>query len=271
MVFGLFTARRRAKLRSLPVPSDWRAIVERNLSVFRRLSPADQAELLGHVQVFLAEKHFEGCGGLELTDEIRVTIAAQACLLLLHRETDYYPRLRSILVYPSGYTVYEQRHVGGGIWEEGGEDLLGHTQQRLSALLLAWDEVRHGAVDPRDGHNLVLHEFAHQLDFEDNVTDGTPLLETHAEYLAWGRVMSVEFEALRAAQEEGQPTLIDQYGAKNPAEFFAVVTEAFFERPHALQRLHPALYEELSRFYRQDPRTFVGEPSPADERDPTSA
>jgi MtfA peptidase len=271
MVFGLFSARRRAKLRALPVPPHWRAIVERNLSVFRRLSPADQIELLGHVQVFLAEKHFEGCGGLELTDEVRVTVAAQACLLLLHRDTDYYPRLRSILVYPSGYTVDEERHVGGGIWEEGSEDLLGHTQQRLGALVLAWDEARHGAVDPRDGHNLVLHEFAHQLDFEDNVTDGTPLLETHSEYLAWGRVMSAEFEALRAAEEEGRPTLIDQYGAKNPAEFFAVVTEAFFERPHALQRSHPALYEELRRFYRQDPRTFVSERTQAEEGGASSA
>src|SRR5215207_4949426 len=118
MVFGLFSGRRRAKLRAQPVPPAWRAIVERNLPIFRRLAAADQRELLGHVQVFLAEKHFEGCGGLELTDEIRVTIAAQACLLLLHRDTDYYPRLRSILVYPTGYTAHGERHVDGGIWEE---------------------------------------------------------------------------------------------------------------------------------------------------------
>ena len=217
MLFDLFPARRRAKLRAEPIPSEWRKILERNLAVFRRLPPEDQEELLGHVQIFLAEKHFEGCGGLELTDEMRVTIAAQACLLLLHRETDYYPKLRSILVYPSGYVVEGEHHLGGGIWEEGEDHRLGHTQQQLGALVLAWDSARAGARDPNDGENLVLHEFAHQLDFEDNRTDGTPPLDTHAEYLAWARVMSEEFEALRAAEEEGTPTVIDQYGTKNPA------------------------------------------------------
>lgn len=266
MVFTLLTGRRRARLRTTPPPPEWRRIVERNLPIFRRLPPADQAELLGHVQVFVAEKHFEGCGGLELTDEIRVTIAAQACLLLLHRETDYYPRLRSILVYPTGYTAHEEEHVGDGIWEEGPEDRLGHTAQRLRALVLAWDAAKHGARDPTDGQNLVLHEFAHQLDFEDDATNGTPALESHEEYLAWGRVMSEEFEALRAADEAGEETLIDPYGAIAPAEFFAVVTEAFFERPHALRHRHPSLYERLAAFYRQDPASFVphDEPRPGD-------
>ena len=257
MVLDLFAGRRRAKLRAQPVPAGWRPIVSRTVPIFRRLSAADQTELLGHMQVFLAEKHFEGCGGLELTDEIRLTIAAQACLLLLHRETDYYPRLRSILVYPTGYTAHGDRHVGGGLWEEAGEERLGHTQQQLGALVLAWDAARQGALEPTDGENLVLHEFAHQLDFEDSATNGTPALSSRAEYLAWGRVMSAEFEALREAEETGQPTLIDQYGATDPAEFFAVVTEAFFERPHALRRRHPALYDRLAAFYQQDPSGFV--------------
>ena len=260
MVLGILTSRRRARLRAQPVPPEWRRIAAQNLPIFRRLTPADQEELLQHVQVFVAEKHFEGCGGLELTDEVRITIAAQACLLLLHRETDYYPRLRSILVYPSGYTAHGEHHVEGGIWEEGAEERLGHTEQRLGALVLAWDAAKHGAHDPTDGENLVLHEFAHQLDFEDASTNGTPVLGSRAEYLAWGRVMSEEFEALRAAEATGEPTLIDQYGAENPAEFFAVVTEAFFERPHALERRHPALYERLASFYRQDPRSFVPHP-----------
>jgi Mlc titration factor MtfA (ptsG expression regulator) len=257
MVFGFLSERRRAKARAAPLPAGWRAIVEKNLPIFRRLSAADQAELLSHVLVFVAEKHFEGCGGLELTDEIRVTIAAQACLLLLHRETDYYPRLTSILVYPTGYTVHGERHVGDGVWEEGDEDRLGHTQQRLGALVLSWDDVSRGALEPTDGENLVLHEFAHQLDYEDDSTNGTPALASRAEYLAWARVMSEEFSALREAEEAGRPTLIDQYGAENPAEFFAVVTEAFFERPRALRRRHPELYDLLAGFYRQDPVTFV--------------
>ncbi len=256
MVFDLFKSRRRARLRAQPVPATWRAILESNLPIFNRLSARDQAELVGHTQVFLAEKHFEGCGGLELTDEIRVTIAGQACLLLLHRETDYYPDLISILVYPTGYTAREERHIGGGIWEEGGEDRLGHTGRRLGALVLAWDAVRHVAAAPADGENLVLHEFAHQLDFENQSSDGTPALETHGDYLAWARVMSAEFNALRNASDAGLPTLLDDYGATNPSEFFAVITEAFFERPCALKKKHPALYGQLQRFFHQDPTTY---------------
>ena len=259
MVFGFFTNGRRERLRSQSFPAPWRKILDENLPVFQRLRAADQAELLGHVQVFLAEKHFEGCGGLELTDEIRVTIAAQACLLLLHRKTDYYPNLHSVLVYPSGYREEGERYIGGGVWEEGPEDRLGHTARELRALVLAWDAARHGASDPSDGQNVVLHEFAHQLDFENRSADGTPDLATHSEYLAWARVMGNEFAALCAAQAGGEATLLDWYGATNPTEFFAVATEAFFERPRALQARHPELYAELQRFFQQDPVAFSSE------------
>jgi Mlc titration factor MtfA (ptsG expression regulator) len=256
MGFGFLSDRRRERLRAKPFPQEWRLALERNFPVFRRLSKADQAELLGHIQVFLAEKHFEGCDGLMLTDEMRVTIAAQACLLLLHRDTDYYPELTSILVYPTGYTEESVRHIGGGIWEEGPEDRLGHTGRRLGALVLAWDAASHGARDPGDGQNVVLHEFAHQLDFENSDADGTPALDTHAQYVAWARVMSAEFNALRRDEAQGAPTILDGYGATNPIEFFAVATEAFFERPHALRERHPALYAELQKFYKQDPIEF---------------
>ena len=260
MVLDLFKSRRRSRLRSSPPPAEWRKILEQNLPVFTRLSLEDQSELLGHTKIFLAEKHFEGAGGLELTDEMRVTIAAQACLLLLHRDTDYYPELTSIIVYPSGYTAVEERHIGGGVWSDAAEDRLGHTGQRLRALVLAWDAVRHGAAAPDDGENLVLHEFAHQLDFENQRTDGTPALERHGDYRAWARVMSAEFEALRDAADSGTPTLLDTYGATDPAEFFAVITEVFFERPRALRKLHPALFDQLQRFYRQDPTVYSAEP-----------
>lgn len=261
MAFGIWRGRRE-RLRSKPAPPSWRAILERNLSIFRRLPPEDQAELLQHVQVFLAEKHFEGCGGLELTEEIRVTIAGQACVLLLHRETDYYPELTSILVYPSGYTAREDWHIGGGIWQEGDHDRLGHTAPGMSALVLAWDSARHGAADPASGTNLILHEFAHQLDFENREVDGVPALDSHGDYAAWARVMSVEFEALRQAHLTEIPTLLDTYGATNPAEFFAVCTEAFFERPRALQSRHPELYAELRRFFGQDPAAYSAELAP---------
>src|SRR5215207_513260 len=130
-----FKSRRRERLRAQPLPDEWQRTIERNVPIVQRLPPADRQELFGHVQVFLAEKHFEGCGGLELTDEIRITIAAQACLLLLHRDTGYYPLLKSILVYPSTYVLPGEHSGGDWIWEEGEERVLGHTQMNLSALV----------------------------------------------------------------------------------------------------------------------------------------
>jgi Mlc titration factor MtfA (ptsG expression regulator) len=248
-----FKSRRRARLRALSIPDDWRRIIERNVSIVQRLPPDDVQELYGHVQVFLAEKHFEGCGGLELTDEIRVTIAAQACLLLLHRDTDYYPRLTSILVYPSTYLVPGEHSLGAGVLEEGDEPLLGHTQSSLSAMVLAWDSSLGGARVIDDGENLVFHEFAHQLDFENGDVNGTPLLESNGQYASWARVLGAELDALRRASETGAPSVLDEYGAENPAEFFAVATEAFFERPVELRAKHAALYAELRAYYRQDP------------------
>lgn len=260
MILGFLKQRRRRRVKAKPFPRSWRSIVNRNVPIFRRLPSADQIELLGHVQVFLDEKRFEGCGGLEVTDEMRVTIAAQACILLLHRNTDYYPQLTSILLYPSGYKAHQVGPVDTHVWSEGDEPRLGHTGQRLGSVVLAWEDVRRGAADPSDGRNLVLHEFAHQLDFEDHATDGAPALATTAEYRSWAQVMTREFAALRAAADKGMPTVLDTYGAENPAEFFAVVTEAFFERPRALRAKHPELYAEFARFFRQDPVQFSSEP-----------
>jgi Mlc titration factor MtfA (ptsG expression regulator) len=264
LILGFFKEQRRRRLRQQPVPEPWRAIISRNLPFFDRLSAADQEELLGHVRVFLDEKRFEGCGGLRLTDEIRITIATQACLLLLHRKTDYYPRLVTILVYPSGFIVEQERHVEGHIWEGGREGRLGETGRQMRSMVLAWDAAKSGARDPSDGKNLVLHEFAHQLDFEDFAADGVPTLKSRADRLAWSEVMKMEFAALRAADETGIPTLLDTYGASNPAEFFAVTTEAFFERPRALRRQHPRLYAEMERFFHQDPAQYSSEPAPGE-------
>ena len=248
-------------MRSRPFPEEWRAIIAGNLPFFSRLTAADQEELLGHVQVFLAEKRFEGCGGLKLSDEIRLTIATQACLLLLHRKTDYYPRLLTILVYPAGFVVERDEPVDDVIWEEGREGRLGETAPQMRSLVLAWDAARYGALDPSDGKNVILHEFAHQLDFEDFVADGVPALGSRNDKRSWAEVMAMEFAALRAADDTGIPTLLDSYGATNPAEFFAVATEAFFERPLALRQRRPQLFAELQRFYRQDPTAYSSEPA----------
>lgn len=248
---------RRDRLRQRPFPAEWRGVLERSLPLYRRLPDAERERLHGHVQVFLDEKSFEGCGGLALTDEIRVTIAAQACLLLLNMEdADYYSRLRSILVYPSTMVpAYAHRAAHGTLTSEP-QPVLGESWGH-GTVILSWDSVRSGASAVDDGRNVVFHEFAHQLDQEDGDADGTPPLESFSAFLTWGRVMQEHYAKLRRAAEQGRPTLLDEYGATNPAEFFAVATECFFEKPLQLKRKHPALYEELAAYYRLDPSAWT--------------
>ena len=201
-MFSFFKKRRRQRLRIQPFPSDWLTIIEKNVPIYNRLPQADQLELQGHIQVFLAEKFFEGCGGLELTDEIKVTIAAQACLLLLHRETDYYPRLITILVYPHAYVAKNIEPIGGGVVLEGKIARLGE-EWKDGVVVLSWDDVRQGASDLHDGHNVVLHEFAHQLDQQDGSADGTPTLEHRSQYTTWARVLG---RSSRSFNVHGIPT-----------------------------------------------------------------
>jgi Mlc titration factor MtfA (ptsG expression regulator) len=234
-------------------------VIQRHVVFFHKLSGRDRFELLGHIQVFLAEKRFEGCEGFTITDEVRVTIAAQACLLLLHRKTDYFPGLLTILVYPLTYMVREDHQVGEHVWEERTVSRLGETGRRMGSLVLAWSAVKHGAADPADGKNVVLHEFAHQLDYENRAADGVPELATREQQLAWSEVMQSEFASLRAADETGIPTLLDTYGATDPAEFFAVSVEAFFEQPRALLARHSRLYEELQKYFQQNPVEYSAE------------
>ena len=250
-MFDFFKNRRREALRAQPLNPEERAVLDKNIPYVNHLNADDRAELEGLVRVFLAEKSFEGCAGLELTDEIKLTIAAQACLLLLHRDSDIYPNVDAILVYPSAYRVPTEQHDGLVVIQED-QARLGESWQR-GLVVLAWDHVLSGAAQPRDGQNVVLHEFAHQLDSEDGVMNGTPDLGARARYTSWGHVLGHEFEELSQRLHAGRSSDIDPYGATNPAEFFAVLTEMFFEKPRALERRHPALYTELAEFYKQDP------------------
>jgi len=253
---GWYRRRRRRRLRRRPLPLAWRSIVERNVRLYPRLSPDDRRELEGHIQVFLAEKRFEGAGGLRITDEIRVTTAAHACLLLLHRTTDYFPGLRSIIVYPGDYVASRARRDTMGVVTEGWEARRGESWSR-GAIVLSWDSVRAAASDVSDCRNVVLHEFAHQLDGEDGAVDGAPRLPDRSRYVAWARVLGEEYDRLRRDSAIGRPTVLDRYGATSPAEFFAVATECFFARPKPLRARHPELYDELKSYYRQDPAAFA--------------
>jgi Mlc titration factor MtfA (ptsG expression regulator) len=250
-MFDLFKNRRRAALRAEPLTAEERAVVAKNVPHLTTLDDADRTELEGLIRVFLAEKSFEGCGGLELTDEIKLTIAAQACLLLLHRETDFYPGVEAILVYPGSYRA-PMRSRAAGVVIEGEQARLGESWTR-GVVVLAWDHVKSGASQPADGQNVVLHEFAHQLDSESGAMDGAPELGARARYTSWAHVLGDEFEELSRKLHAGRGSDIDPYGATNPAEFFAVATEMFFEKSQAMKQRHPALYGELAAFYAQDP------------------
>ena len=250
-MFG-FKKRRRNRIADQPFPDEWLSIIKRNVPFYRLLSAADQKELQRHILIFIAEKLFEGCGGLPITDEIKVTIAAQACILLLHRKTDYYPGLSSILVYPQSYVARSTEHFPGGVVTESSEIRLGESWHRGS-VVLSWDDVRRSVADIHDGHNVVLHEFAHQIDSTFAKGDSTPVLKSTSTFIAWARILQKEYRKLRREVSLDSVTFLDKYGAVNPAEFFAVATEYFFVKPEQLQRLHPELYEELKRFYQQDP------------------
>ena len=253
-MFAFWRKHRRAELRAAPFPEAWRTITAECVPYVLALSEEDRRELEGLVQVFMAEKSFEGAGGLAMTDEIRVTIATQACLLLLHRETDMYPELVSIVVYPHAYKTKAHRRDGMVVIESD-EVRLGESWSR-GTVVLAWDHVMRGARS-FDGHNVVLHEFAHQLDAEAGEVDGAPALGGRARYVEWARVLGAEYKELSDRVHAGRGSDIDPYGSTSPPEFFAVVTEMFFERPNELKKRHPELYEELRSFYKQDPASFV--------------
>jgi Mlc titration factor MtfA (ptsG expression regulator) len=254
-VLGFLREKRRRRLREQPVPDTWPHWLGQNFPLYTRLSEQDRDELHGHIHVFLAEKRFEGCGGVELTDEIRVTIAAQACLLLLHRRTDYYPELHSIIVYPSPYVVDAAEVDDAGIVTEFADDRSGETWEQGS-LVLAWDEVLEGGRDLDDDFNVVLHEFAHQLDLENGEIDGVPRFESKERYASWTRILDDTLDRFRRDLHHRRRPPIDPYAAEDPGEFFAVAVESFFERPADFRKAYPELYDELAAYFCQDPAAW---------------
>ena len=251
-------SRRRRQLTAMQFPQEWETILERNVALYRHLPDALRDQLRNDIKIFLDEKRFEGLGGLELTDEITVTIAAEACMLLLNRENRYYPGLISILVYPGAYVAEENIPIGGGVYVEGPSVRLGESWKHGS-VILAWDDVKRGALNAEDGHNVALHEFAHQLDQEDGLADGAPLLGKQSSYAVWAQIMNEEYKRLRADTGHHKKSALDKYGATNPAEFFAVATETFFEKPRQLKKKSPYLYAELEAFYKVDPAEWFNE------------
>ncbi len=250
------SARRRERLRERAFPAAWRKILRRRVPLLRRL-PADlQIELRRQIQVFVAEKAFIGCDGLRGSDDRRVTIAAQACLRTLNRPGQHYPELREILVYPDSFVV-EREHIDGiGVAHHARQVLAGESWER-GQVVLSWYDTLEGAATPDDGQNVVIHEFAHQLDQETGAANGAPMLEKRAHYTRWSQVLGAEFRRLKGMIALQQVSLFSDYGATDPAEFFAVISEVFFEQPERMADEHPELYQQLALFYRLEPLNWT--------------
>lgn len=261
MMIPFLTARRRRKLLERPFAEPRERVLRENVALYRRLPEAARDKLRDLARVLIVEKHWEGCGGLKLTDEIKLTIAAQAGLLLLGLGLDplrdeLYPNLKTIIVYPAGFYSEQARQVGPvGIVSEGFANL--GEAWHAGPVVLSWADAKRGGVDGSDGHNVVLHEFAHKLDMLDGAVNGTPPLENRSQIDSWRDVMTREYIVLGREAAMGMPTVLNPYGATSPGEFFAVATETFFERPSEMRERHGDLYAALQGYYRQDPASWV--------------
>ena len=245
---------RRAKCFRTPLPDGWPALLEARVPLYRQLPAGLRTQLHGHMQVLLHEKQFIGCNDLVVDDEMRAVITAQASLLLLNRSTDYFADFTSILIYPESFVV-PIVHRDGALETHDEEIRSGESWQR-GPLLLSWIDTVHGTTLAGDGHNVVLHEFAHKLDEENGAMDGVPALGNDAQQRDWIDVLGREFDLLRLRARNVTDGVLDDYGASSPAEFFAVATEAFFERGAALSARHARLYETLRAYYQVDPASW---------------
>ena len=235
---------KRRRLSRRARPERWDVIAARHFPFMERMDAKERERFWTHLKVFVWEKHWFGVRGLEVTEEMKVTIAGLAARLSRNLRLDVYDRLTEIIVYPSTFRVPGMDGVA----------VLGEASS-WGTVLLSWDAVRNGLADPEDGHDTSMHEFAHVLDYGDGWFDGTPVLHRRADYEAWSRVLGEHYARLRGGDGRG---VLRDYGATNEAEFFAVATEAFFERPDALRRKTPDLYEELRRYYKVDPARKSG-------------
>ncbi len=249
MLLAWLKRRRRQRILARRTPGSWDDCLAEDVPFFARLEARDQQRLLDIARILMAEKSWYGSDDFELTDRIRLSIAAQAALLLLHLDHDYYRSVESIIVRPTTYTTSQQ---DGPLVNE--VNVLGLASAGdIGTIVLAWDAAAGGAMNPDDGRNVVFHEFAHALDVADGLFDGTPTLGSREQFDQWVAVMTEHYEQLVSRTRAGRRSVIDAYGATEPAEFFAEATEAFFEKPDALKRKLPDLYDAMRDYYQQDP------------------
>lgn len=220
-------------------------LLSRKARIVKNAPASVRRELEGIVKVLIEEKNFEACGGLEeVSEEMKLITMAQAALLLVGRDHNYFPNLKSVLFYPEAYQATDQDGEEstrlGESWDSG-------------SIILSWKSVVEGGEDPGDGRNVVLHEFSHQLDQANNASIGAPILDKKEDYQKWAAVFGPAYEEFTARVDAGKKTVLDRYGATNPAEFFAVGTETFFEKGKQLRDRYPQLYEQMKGYYGLDP------------------
>lgn len=220
-------------------------------SLLRGYTTSELARLRKLTARFLASKSIEGAGGLELDDMTRISIAAQACVPVLNLGLDWYRGWYSIIVYPHGFLARHEYVDDMGVVHEVEQPLSGEAWER-GPVILSWDEARDNTRGTVQG-NLVIHEFAHKLDLLNGVANGMPPLHREMSRKRWTAVFSAAFADFQRRVDNGEDLSLDEYGAEDPGEFFAVMTEAFFTSPADLIANYPRLYAELKTFYRQDP------------------
>ena len=247
----------RQRIRRQPFAAHWRETLRRRMPAFTLL-PADiQWRLKKHAQVLMAETPFIGCAGLQVTDEMRVLVSVQAALLLLRPGASHFDNLRQVLIYPSAFAVQRSSADAAGLVRDERHALVGESWQQ-GQVILSWEEVLHGAAHPGDGRNVVLHEFAHQLDQANGAANGAPWLPGAAQRARWAQVMAAEFQALQRRLAVDEPRLIEAYAATNPAEFFALLSELYFEKPLELAQQHPSVYAQFRALYGVNPLDWQG-------------
>ncbi len=242
---------RRGKLFKTPLDASRIAILQKYVTLYSKLPQSLREELHGHINIFLDEKKFIGREGIEITDEVRIVVAGNACLLLLQGNKRRFTGFSSILIYPNAYVAHEVQH-DGLITTEQPSRRAGESWVR-GPIVLSWANVHSGSVNAEDGHNVVIHEFAHKLDEQSGHMNGLPVLNNESDYKAWNKVLSEEYGALHGRAERGVNKVIDEYGTVSPAEFFAVASESFFEKPVQMKKRLPELYRQLQTFYNIDP------------------
>ncbi|MFC2094898.1 zinc-dependent peptidase [Candidatus Bipolaricaulota bacterium] len=247
--------RRRERLRETLLPETWKRLLHDTVPLYGKLPIEDREELHGHIHVLLSEKHFEGAGGIEVTEGMKLIICAHAGLLLLHRETDYFPELITILIYPAAYQAKTRTQISHGVFSEVVETRAGESWTS-GTLILAWEDVQRDLASRPATRSVVLHEFAHQLDAGSGTMNGAPILSDRELRQHWPEALSDAYDRLSQATRKHEPALLRPYGAKNPPEFFAVATEAFFLYPVQLQRGEADLYSALCQYFKQDPASW---------------